>query len=105
MGPGGNTAPSLPLAPPLVFLDDLAPRTAFAINQPPLEAVFLQHVVLRDDELKVPGRVAGLRLAVVAAAAGRVREANALAPVEHHDQYVLAEQPVEERQVKLQGRQ
>src|SRR5262249_57157662 len=62
----------------------LVPGAAWAVDQPGAEAVLPTYFVPRQEVLKVPGRVGGLGRGVAAAAAGRVRQADALGAVEPH---------------------
>src|SRR5436190_1807751 len=66
------------LTPQLELTLYLGTRAARSIGQPYPQAVFLLDLILRQNPLKVPGRIGGLLLLIQPAAAGRVREANAL---------------------------
>src|SRR5919198_1395967 len=83
--------------PGLVLPHHFTARTALTVDQPAAEAILLQHLVTRHDELKVPRRVRRLEVLVQAAAAGRVREADALRAVEQEDGRHAAEVAVVER--------
>src|SRR5262249_50166796 len=93
------------LPPTLEFLENLGTAAALAVDGPGAEAIFFFYLILRQQELKVPGRVGRLLIPADAPAAGRVREADALGTVEHQQEQVLAEQHVVERLVVEKRRQ
>src|SRR5262249_7424273 len=87
------------------FAHDLLPRTAFSVHGTGTESVVAHDFVVGNDELEAPGRVGGLQFCIVATAAGRMTEANAVAAIEHEQEHLLAKQTVEEWLVELERRE
>src|SRR4051812_41018564 len=91
--------------PVLELSQNFRAQAALAVDDASPEAVLLLDFISGDDELEVPRGVGGLQLGVGAAAAGRMGEPDAGAAVEHHDQHVLPEQPVEEWLLETERRE
>src|SRR5262249_55008989 len=98
-----NGVPSF--RPLFVFLQNLGPRTFWAVHYPCLEAVFLFHIVFWQDQLKVPCRVGRFFDRVDSAAARRMRESNPGWSFEHDDEDHLSEVPIEKGRLKAKWRE
>ena len=68
-----------------VFGQNLQPAASFSQCDSGSVAVLLQNLVLGNEELKVPRRVRGVSLLVVAATAGRMGESDFFRAIKHYD--------------------